>query len=261
MTLAVLALKLTLAPSLVAAATRVARRLGHRAGGVVGGLPVVAAPILLIYAVEHGGAFAAHAARATVLGIVSLVAFCVAYALASPRVPWMFAVLLGWGAFGVGTVFFDVVDVPLGVGALLAAGSVAAASWWFARLERSPRGAPKTDLMVWRLSITAAMVLALTALSGALSPRLSGLIAPFPVITAVLAGFSHAQAGHDAAIELLAGLVPGLASFVLFFVVLAVGVTPLGVVWGFAAAACAALASHAVLVAALQRSATAGRAV
>ena len=80
-----LVLKLTLAPALVATATQVAGRLGHRAGGLVGGLPVVAGPILLIYAVEQGQAFAAEAAAGAVLGIVSLVGFCVAYALAARR--------------------------------------------------------------------------------------------------------------------------------------------------------------------------------
>ena len=53
-----LLLKLTLAPALVALATYVARRLGPRAGGMVSGIPVVAGPIVLIYAIEHGDRFA-----------------------------------------------------------------------------------------------------------------------------------------------------------------------------------------------------------
>lgn len=256
-TVAVLALKLTLAPSLVATATRVARSLGHRAGGVVGGLPVVAAPILLIYAVEHGSAFAADAAHATLLGIVSLVGFCLAYALVARHVAWPLAVLAGWATFGAGTVLFEAAPLPLWAGAVLAAAAVAAASWWFARLERDPAGAPRSDLMAWRLLITAAMVVALTAASGSLSPWVSGLIAPFPIITAVLAGFSHAQAGADASIEMLAGLVPGLASFVLFFLVLALSVTPVGVGAAFALATGTALASHAGLVTLLRRGAPA----
>ena len=95
-----LVLKLTLAPALVAAATRVAGRLGHRAGGLVGGLPVVAGPILLIYAVEQGQAFAAEAAAGAVLGIVSLVGFCLAYALAARRHGTAIALAAGWAAFG-----------------------------------------------------------------------------------------------------------------------------------------------------------------
>jgi MFS family permease len=251
--LGVLALKLALAPGLVGTATRVARRLGHRAGGLVGGLPVVAAPIVLIYAIEHGQAFAEQASRATVLGIVSLVGFCTAYALAAERAGVAGALLAGWAAFGAGTLLFDTVELPLGVAAVLAALAVAAAAAWLHHREPAPPRPRGNDLMVWRLLATAAMVLALTTASGALDPWLSGLLAPFPIITAVLAAFTHAQAGPHAAVELLAGLVPGLASFVLFFVLLALLLNPLGIAAAFALASAAALASHALLVLREQR--------
>ena len=58
---------------------------------------MVAAPILLIYALEHGEAFAQTAAAATVLGVASTVAFCVAYALVAPVAPWPVALAAGWG--------------------------------------------------------------------------------------------------------------------------------------------------------------------
>ena len=250
--LGILALKLALAPSLVGTATRVARRLGHRAGGLVGGLPVVAAPIVLIYALEHGQGFAEQASRATVLGIVSLVGFCVAYALAAPRGVGA-ALLAGWAAFGAGTALFDVATLPLGVAAPLAALAVVGAVIWFVRRELAPPRPRGSDLMIWRLLATAAMVVALTTLSGSLDPWLSGLLAPFPIITAVLAGFTHAQAGPHAAIELLGGLVPGLASFVLFFVLLALLLSPLGIAGAFIVASLAALTSHALLVVREQR--------
>lgn len=246
--LGILALKLTLAPGLVGTATRVARQLGNRAGGLVGGLPVVAAPILFIYAVEHGHGFAQDAARASVLGIVSLVGFCMAYALAAPRGGIVGALLAGWGAFAAGTALFDIVQLPLGAAAPLAALAVAAAGAWFHRLEPGEPRERGSDLLAWRLVATAAMVVALTSLSGTLDPWLSGLLAPFPVITAVLAGFTHGQAGAHAAVELLAGLVRGLVSFVLFFVVLAVLLDMTTTGPAFALATAAALTSHALLV-------------
>lgn len=248
----VLALKLTLAPGLVAAATATARRLGHRAGGLVGGLPVVAAPIVLIYAVEHGEHFATTAARNTVLGIVSLVAFCAVYALAAERAPWPGAVVAGWAAFLALTALFAAVRLPLGAGILLNA--VAIAATW-SLLERLPRRRAGTgrDLLALRLVVTAAMVVALTALAGPLSARVSGLLAPFPIITAVLAGFTHAQAGGTAAVQMLEGLVPGLVSFVLFFVIVGLTLPGLGTAGAFAVATLAALASHAVLAAILTR--------
>jgi hypothetical protein len=249
MTLVVLALKVLLAPSLVAAATRTARTLGHRAGGLVGGLPVVAAPILFIYAVEHGATFAARAAQGTVLGIVSLVGFSVAYAEVGRRTAWPVALLAGWSAFLVVTLLFATRPLPLALSCAMAAVAVAAASRALARRVSRPAGARGGDLLRWRLLATAAMVLALTTAAGSLNPWVSGLLAPFPIITAVLAAFTQAQAGAAASTELLAGLVPGLASFILFFVVVAVALPALGTAAAFALAAAAALGSHLVLAA------------
>ncbi len=253
MSVAVLALKLTLAPSLVAAATTVARRLGHRAGGLVGGLPVVAAPIVLIYALEHGSRYAARAAQGTVLGIVSLVLFAIVYAAAARKLSWPAAVLAGWVAFLAATALFAAQPVPLALGAVLALLAVAAATRALKRLASQHASAPGRDLMTWRLLATASMVLALTTASGSLGPWLSGLLAPFPIITAVLAGFTHAQNGPGATTEMLAGLVPGLASFTLFFVVVAVALAALGTAAAFALASATALASHAMLALVLER--------
>jgi hypothetical protein len=250
---AILALKLTLAPSLVAAATTVARRLGHRAGGLVGGLPVVAAPIVLIYALEHGWRYAARAAQGTVLGIVSLVLFSIVYAVAARTLSWPVAVLAGWAAFLVSTALFAAWQMPLALGAALALLAVLAASSALIGLAEPKHRPLGRDLMAWRLLATASMVLALTTASGSLSPWLSGLLAPFPIITAVLAGFTHAQNGAAAATEMLAGLVPGLASFTLFFVLVAVALPALGIVGAFAVATAAGLASHAMLALVLGR--------
>ena len=69
-----LGVKVLLAPSFVVGASLVARRFGARVGGLIAGLPVVAGPILLAYALAHGRAFAAHAAAGTLLGLISLTA-------------------------------------------------------------------------------------------------------------------------------------------------------------------------------------------
>lgn len=136
-----LVLKLTLAPTLVAAATRVARRLGHRAGGLVGGLPVVAAPIVLIYAVEQGEAFAREAAAATVLGLVSLVLFCLAYAACARRAGYVAALAAGWLAFGVATALLSAVNPPLVASTAITLVAIGAG----ARLVSTPRRAPREN--------------------------------------------------------------------------------------------------------------------
>lgn len=218
----VLALKLTLAPAFVVGASLTARRLGPRIGGLVGGLPVVGGPILLVLAVVHDGPFAGRAATAALLGLISLAAFVVAYALASPR-GWPAALLVAWLAFALCTVAFALltaaVHVPPTLGLLAACASFAAAARWFpasaaASITPPPRP-PAWDLPV-RALCAAAMVLAITALASAAGSRVAGLLAPAPIITSILAAFTHAQAGTPTALRILRGMLTGFYVFAAF---------------------------------------------
>ncbi|MEW5865130.1 MAG: hypothetical protein AB1773_16295, partial [Pseudomonadota bacterium] len=83
-----LALKLLLVPSLLAAVTLASRRWGPRAGGWLAGLPLVTGPILFILALEHGADFAARAAVASLSAVAAAVAFGAAYSHACLRFGW-----------------------------------------------------------------------------------------------------------------------------------------------------------------------------
>lgn len=63
-----LAAKFLLAPLCVVAVSLAGRRWGVAVAGVLGGLPVVAGPILLVETLLHGGDFGADAAAGTLLG-------------------------------------------------------------------------------------------------------------------------------------------------------------------------------------------------
>jgi hypothetical protein len=243
-----LVLKLTLAPGLVAVATLVARRLGNRAGGLVAGLPVVAGPIVLIYAVEHGDRYARLASAAAVLGMLSQVGFCVAYALLARRSSVLAAELGSSLTFAVGVLCLSGIDPPLAISTPVAFAAIWGATRLIGRLApATPPPRPQGDLLGWRLLITAGLVLGLTAAAGGLSPHLAGLLVPLPIITGVMAGFTQARAGGPAAVELLGGLTLALFSFLAFFVVLAALLTTVSAVAAFALATAASLASWAAL--------------
>jgi hypothetical protein len=61
----------------------------------------------------------------------------------------------------------------------------------------------------------------LTSAADRLGPHLSGVLTPFPVATAIIAGFTHAQLGADASAWFFRGFIPGLCGFALFCFVLA----------------------------------------
>lgn len=245
-----IAVKLLLAPSFVVGASLAARRFGVRIGGLIGGLPVVAGPILLAYALAHGRAFAAGAAAGTLLGLVSLIAFVVVYARLAGRLPWGASMLGGWLAFAVATVAFSAVSLPLGASLALAALALALG---LATLPRPAGRAPAHAAPpAWDLPLRAAcavvLVLSLTAIAGWLGPQLSGLLAPFPIIATVLATFTHAQRGTDELRRLLRGLISGFGAFALFCFALAVSLPRLDTAAAFALATALALCTQALVL-------------
>src|SRR4051794_26877768 len=93
-------LELVVAPGLVGAATLAARRWNDRVGGVVSAFPAIVGPVLLIAALEHGTAFAGRAASGTLLGLVALSGFAVAYGRVARRAGWRLSLAIGWAAAG-----------------------------------------------------------------------------------------------------------------------------------------------------------------
>jgi hypothetical protein len=61
--------KLLLEPLCVVAVSLSGRRWGVAVAGILGGLPVVAGPILLVLTLVHGRQFGAEAAAGTLLGV------------------------------------------------------------------------------------------------------------------------------------------------------------------------------------------------
>lgn len=222
----VLLLKLFLAPVFVVAASLVARRFGPRLGGIVGGLPVVAGPILLVLALTHSRAFAAEATSAAILSLVSLAGFVVAFGALTRHTTWPVALTVSIGVFLASTATLTVVTPSPLVAALVVYIMLAVA---LAVVPRPRAASKRSDSPRWdlplRAAVAAAMVVALSAVSGALGPQLSGLLAPFPIITSILAAFTLAQRGPEATLTLLRGMLAGFYVFAttLFIAALALG--------------------------------------
>ena len=250
-------LKLFLVPGLVAIVTLAVRRWGPAVGGWLAGLPIVAGPVLVFYALEQGATFAAAAAHATLAGLVATVAFAIVYAHLSTRLPWYACMALGWFVFAAVVVALYALQPGLVLSLLLL---IAATVFGGRLLNRAPAFAasarqatpsgdipPPGDLPI-RLIATATLVLVLTGLAARLGPAWSGLLNAFPVLTTIVAVFSHIQRGTAAAVAFLKGYLQAIVGFGLFCVVMAIGLEPLGLGWALAAALAAQLAWHGVLV-------------
>lgn len=241
-----LAAKILLAPLFVVAVSLTGRRWGVAVAGLLGGLPVVAGPILLVETLLHGRDFGADAAAGTLLGLAALTAFVVVYGRVAAAAGPAASVLCGWTAFLLSVAVLSPVQPPPVVSLALVAACFALGMRALPPgPDRPPAAAPPWWDLPARALAAMSLVLALTAVSGALGPHLSGLLAPFPIITSVLAVFTHVHGGTAQVDTLLRNFLLGFYGFAVFCFVLAISLPSLATAPAFGLATAAALAVQA----------------
>ncbi|HEY0813888.1 MAG TPA: hypothetical protein VGE11_11475 [Pseudonocardia sp.] len=246
----ILLLKLLLAPLLVVTSTLAGRRWGPAATGMLIALPIVAGPILYIVYEEHGSEFAGEAAGAALLGLVSLAVFAVVFTRVARRFGGLATLAASWAAVlavDVALSFYRVPD-PVALATTLAATAVA--TLFMPRTDRDrdvePPPPPIWDLP-GRAVATVILVVSITTASGLLGPQWTGILAPFPIATSVVAAFVLAQDGAAAAARLLSGVLIGLFGFATFCFSVAVLVRPFGAI-AFILGSATAVATQIVVV-------------
>lgn len=236
-------LKLSLVPLLIFLVTLAGRRWGPGVAGWLSAFPIVAGPILFALTLEQGAAFAARAAEGTLLAVVAILVFSLAYARASARFGVAGAMalsLLAWaGSVGV----LQATHLPLGLAFVLAWCALLLTWRLFPAATPGTAGARRNDLP-WRMLAGALLVLSVTAGAAHLGARLSGFFAMFPVMSTVLVGFAHAGSGRGSAVALLRGMVVGYFGFAVFCVTLAMRLREGAVGPAFALALGCALVVH-----------------
>ncbi|WP_215909617.1 hypothetical protein [Streptacidiphilus fuscans] len=199
---------------------------------------------MFITYLEHGQQFAAHAASASLLGLVSLAVFAVVFARQARTRSWPATLVIGWLACLACDLLLSMTSLPAPAGLGLAMAATAPATKAASALTQpgAPRALrpPAWDLPA-RAAVTAALVLALTTAAAHLGPDLTGVLAPFPIGTSVVATFALAQGGAPAAHATLAGVLRGLWGFAAFCFLVAVLAVPVGGPAAFAAATLGAL--------------------
>lgn len=242
-----LVLKLILTPLLIAAATIVARRWGPVAGGWIAGLPLTSGPVSVFLAVEQGSRFAAQAAQATLLGMIAVVVFCVAYARAARVLPWPGAAAVGLGIYLLIVVLMSFTSPGLAVVTMATLLVAWLALRWLTggASEGRSTASPRWELPL-RIIVAAIIVLGLTGAAGRVGPHWSGLLSPFPVFAGVMAVFTHRFGSATAARHLLRGVVVGSFAFTTFFLITALALPRTSLLVAYILAICAALAVQTI---------------
>jgi hypothetical protein len=250
----IFALKLFLAPMLIGLVSIAGRRWGPTVGGWLVSLPLTSAPVILFLAIEQGTAFASSAAQNTLMGIISVASFCLVYYWFSFRFGWLISMLAGWIAFFALTFIEESTILPLFFSfvAVIVFLSVVLAVMPKSQSKDLAITPPRWDTPL-RMLVATGFVLGLTGAASILGPQLSGLLAPFPMFTTILAVFTHHFQGAHFTRSLLRAVVAGSFTFVTFFLVISLLVNRWGIAVAFGMALLAALATHSALLFVVRR--------
>lgn len=243
MSLGIFFLKITLVPLLIGAITLVGRRWGPTVAGWLTGLPVVAGPIMFFMAFEQGAAFAAQAIIGMLLGVLAVFACNLAYAWCATRLSWRGSVVCSLTVYFVAVSLLNSLDISLNATAAFVLVCLPFAPRLFPHVQaRTVKVASARSEIAIRMLAGAVLVMSVTYFASTFGAHLSGLFATFPVISTVLAVFSHRQSGHEFAISLLRGIVLGWYAFLAFSFVLGVTLPSFSLAVSFLAAiACAVI--------------------
>ena len=241
-------LKFILTPLLVAATTLASRRWGPTVGGWLVGLPITSGPVSVFLFVEKGKDFAVASAHSTLNGVISVVAFSLAYERTARKSRWPLATLAGLMAYFAVVALFSNASLPLYISSILALGMI---TLGFKIVPPTSKAviapvAPAWDLP-FRMIAATTIVVGITTVSGFLGPQISGLLSTFPASICVMSVFSHYLHGALAVRKFERGVIAGSYAFAVFFIV----VVPTLQVWhpaiAYLVACCCALAANAVV--------------
>lgn len=246
--------KITIPPLLVAMASLAARWWGPTVGGLLVGMPWMTGPVLVFLALDKGTDFAIGACTGIELGVICVAPFMLAYGMVSSFARWPASLAAAVAAFGISG--WAIQDVALSLPAAAAA-AMASLSVVYLLLPRPQTPSVSRPLPWWdipaRMLASLLLVAVIMLSADALGPRLSGIVSTYPAMVTVVCAFTHRQWGLDAVRHMLRGITLALLGFVIFFLVVGLGLKALGLVLSFAIASVLVLAIDGALLLAMRQ--------
>lgn len=235
-------LKIVLMPLIIAGVTLVARKWGNVIGGVIAGMPWVGGAILFFIGIEQGEIFMTNALPSVLIGLIGWLGFCITYIIAGQR--------FAGQRFGVLLSFVSGIFIYLIFALLLKdfTDSLSVNQWFFVliiltvtslsffpKVKKQHKATPKPlkfEIPLRMIMITV-FVFAITYFAEMLGPGWSGILTPFPVMTATLAIFTHYTQGLPEVRLALMGMYTGVIGFSVFLISVAYFVPQYGLANGF----------------------------
>lgn len=242
-----LALKLFLVPAFLALVSHASRRWGPSVGGWLAGMPLVTGPILFILALENEASFTARVAAFSLSAVVAAIVFGASYSHLCLRLGWLASALGALAAW-----FASAALLTLLPGSVLPSLVAAIAALLVApRLFPKPppvgalRAEPRYELPL-RMGVAVCMVLFTTGIAQIIGTGWTGLLSMFPLLSTILAVFSHRAQGPGFAVIILGALAKGLYALTAYCLVVALFLESQGIAVTYVGAVLAVILVQAI---------------
>ena len=231
-------LKLIVTPLLMWAVSLAARRWGGLLGGLLSGLPITSALVMVFLCLEQGNGFVLSAVPGALAGLAAVQATYLCYLYATRR--WGVAASIGLSlvaylALASLLARLGHLTLSIAVTLLLVVSLIRATA-----REHSSAALPRLRPRIWeiplRMGAATALLVSTTGFATWLGPAASGMLAPIPVIAWPLVVFSHLQGGRSSMAGMTRGNAIGAIGVIAFYLSLAATLTSLGIAAAFALA-------------------------
>jgi hypothetical protein len=248
-------LKLLITPALMLAISLAAKRWGTQIGGLLSGLPITSALVMLFLSLEQGAGFASAAVPGALAGLAAVQATYLFYLLVTVRVSALTGCISALALYGatallmsrLGSLALSVIATLLLVTLIIVVTSKQA------RTSAAPYVRVPRWVIPMRMLTATLLLLAITASAKWLGPVFSGLLAPIPVIAWPLAVFAHVQGGRHELSAIVRGNAIGAVGVVGFYLTLKNSILQWGAVPSIATAVVLAVVATFVLARVLAR--------
>jgi hypothetical protein len=249
-----LAVKMTITAGLVVAAAAIAERAGPLLGALVATLPISAGPAYVFVSLDHGPAFIAASALASLVMNAATTLLALTYVLLAQR-RGRLRLAAALGVWLASALLLRILPWTLG-GAVALNGVVMAFGVPITRTVPHPPMPPLVRRrydVPGRAALVALLVALVVGLSAQLGPALTGILAVFPVVLTSLILIFEPRIGARPTAALIAQAIPGLGGFAVALAVLQGAAVPLGAPAALALALAVSLSCNLALFIRLRR--------
>lgn len=216
--------KLSLVALSMVSATWAGRRFGHRAVGLIAGLPLIMGPLVGLLLIDLSAERVAEICWATLANFTACVGFVVVMAWVVVRLNWWQSLLTATAAFFAITAMVQ--GLPISRFWMVAIGLAAVLIGpCLVRRDNRVEGSVKVPAIEFfcRLAVALGIASAVLLLAPVTAPLVSAMLLTFPINGSVLPAFTRALYGGPAAKNMLVGFGIGLRGVGLMLFVAAAG--------------------------------------